>query len=211
MRTICLFLVFLLPLPAISADGRNMVDDMVDVERQRIWNRFAGQVFDLHRVQLARHTVRIEKRFGEYGGESGKGYHFRETSYFDAGSGRLLSRVRTDRHRRDELQIVDVYVYDAEGRLQRDYSFTFLPWGRAAPLQTLINLHDRTAGLHAYRQYDASGNLLHEFCEGSLAGRQVRIVIWEDEPGKAVVDTDTYRQCFAGLPEHAGVDLVPHL
>jgi hypothetical protein len=209
LRTILLFLVFLLPLPAVSAENRNVVDDMVNVERQRIWNRFASQVFDLHRAQLARYTVRIEKRFGEYGGESGKGYYFRETTYFDAGTGRILSRVRTDRHRTDELQIVDVYVYDVDGRLQRDYSFTFLPWGRAAPLQTLINLHDYPDGLHAYRQFDASGNTLYEYCDGTGSGRRVRIALPEEKIGEPGHDVDDYRHCFAGLPTIAGELLAP--
>ncbi len=209
MRTIPLFLVLLLPLPAFSVDDRNMVADMVDVEHQRTWNRFASQVFDLHRTQLARHTVRTEKRFGEYGGESGKGYHYRETSYFDAGTGRILSRVRTDRHRTDELQIVDVYVYDAEGRLQRDYSFSFLPWGRAAPLQTLINLHDYPDGLHAYRQFDASGNTLYEYCDGTVSGRRVRIALPEEKVGEPGHEVDDYRRCFAGLPTIAGGLLAP--
>jgi len=209
MRTTLVFLVFFVSPPVFAAEGRNVVDDIVDTEHQRTWNRFAKQVYDLHRAQLARHTVRIEKQFGEYGGESGKGYHFRETRFFDAVSGRLLGRVRTNRDDPDELQNVDVYLYDHEGRVLRDYSFTFLPWGRAAPLQTLINLHDYPAGLHAYRQFDASGKTLNEFCEGMIAGHRIRIVVWEDEIGNVVEDAEAYRHCFAGLPATAGVYRTP--
>jgi len=209
MRNLFWVLVLLAPLPVFSAENRNVVDEMVDTEHQRTWNRFASRVHDLHLAQLSRHTVRMEKRFGEYGGATGKGHFFRETSFFDADSGRLLSRVRSNRARPEELQSVDVYVYDAHGQLLRDYSFTFLPWGRAAPLQTLIRLHHYPDELHAWRQFDASGITLYEFCEGMIDDRPVRIAIWEDELGKPVEEAEAYRRCFAGLPNSAGPYLHP--
>lgn len=209
MRKFVLLLALIAVPDAYASEGKNAVESMIDDEHVRTWNRFADQVVALHRKQLSAHRVRVEERVGTYGGEIGKDYHFREASYYETDSGRLLGRVRTDRDRPEEVQIAEVYLYDDRGRVQRDYIFIYLPWGRGAPVRTFISLHDYPNGLHAYRQFDASGRTLYEFCDGTHAGRPLTIALPEEDVGEAGDNAEAYRRCFAGLPAMAGAFLTP--
>lgn len=194
---------------AHAADEQNVVDSMIDVEHSRAWNRFAEQVLALHRRQIAEYKVRVEERVGNYGGEMAKRYRFREVSYYEAGSNRLLSRVRRDRDRPEEVQLAEVYVYDADGRVQRDYSFIYLPWGRGAPIRTFLSLHHYPDGLHAMRQFDATNNTIYESCDGLSQDRPVAISLPEERIGTAASTTADYQRCFAGMPKSAGLYLTP--
>lgn len=209
MKTLILILTLVVSNAAFAADEINAVDSMVDVEHSRTWNRFAERVVALHRQQIAGRKVRVEKRVGNYGGEMAKRYRFHEASYYDDGSGRLLSRVRSDRDRPEDVQIAEVYVHDNNGRVQRDYAFIYLPWGRGAPVRTFVSLHDYRDGLHVYRQFDASGKPIHERCQGTFDGRRVEISLPEERVGEVGNDADTYRRCFSGLPQTADAYLAP--
>ena len=209
MNALMLLFVVVVSNGAFAAGETRSVDSMIDEEHSRTWNRFAEQVIALHRQQLAGRDIRVEERFGRYGGEMAGQYRFREVSYFETGSGRLLSRVRTDRDRPEEVQIAEVYLHDDGGRVQRDYIFIYLPWGRGAPVRTFISLHDYPNGVHAYRQFDASGNTLYEHCDGALAGQKVQIALPGEKGGEPGSDADAYRRCFGGLPTIAGDFLTP--
>jgi len=210
VKALILLLTMVVSNAAFAVDGKNAVDSMIDVEHSRTWNRFAERVVALHRQQIAGRKVRVEERVGNYGGEMAKRYRFHEASYYDDGSGRLLSRVRSDRDRPEDVQIAEVYVHDNNGRVQRDYAFIYLPWGRGAPVRTFVSLHDYRDGLHVYRQFDASGKPIHERCEGTFDGRRVEISLPEERVGEAGNDADTYRHCFSGLPQTADAYLAPH-
>ena len=207
----CVALVALLASSgAYAADNQAVVDSMIDVEHVRVWNRFADQVVALHQRQIAGRAVRVDERTGQYGGEMAKRYGFREASYYEADSGRLLSRVRWDRDRPEEVQLAEVYLYDSDGRVKRDYSFIYLPWGRGAPIRTFVSLHSHADGLHAIRQFDASGKPIYESCEGLLDGQSVEIALPEERLGAPSTGSESYRRCFAALPVVAGDALAPH-
>lgn len=181
-----------------------------DEDQVQTWNRFADTVYALHERMLATHEVRSTEETGRYGGEFAKRFGFRETSYYDAKSNRLLSRVRRDQDKPDDVHIVEVFVYDPAGRVARDFSFIYLPWARNAPIRTFINLHQHSEGLHAYRQFDASGNRLYEYCEGKSSGREVKISLEDFQIKPKVISTKTYRACFAKIPPNASVYLTAH-
>ena len=204
------FVALLTSTGAYAADDQNVVDSMIDVEHVRVWNRFAEQVVALHQRQIAELEVRVEERTGQYGGEMANRFRFREASYYEVNSGRLLSRVRWDRDHPDEVQLAEVYLYDPGGRVQRDYSFIYLPWGRGAPIRTFISLHGYSDGLHAMRQFDASGQPIYESCEGTFDGQRVEIRLPEERLGTPVSASASYQRCFAALPAVAGNDLSPH-
>ena len=195
---------------ANAIDEQNVVDSMIDVEHARVWNRFAEQVLALHQRQIAEFEVRVEERTGRYGGEMARRYRFREASYYQANSGRLLSRVRWDRDRPGEVQQAEVYLYDPGGRVQRDYAFIYLPWGRGAPIRTFVSLHRYPDGLHAMRQFDASGQPIYESCEGAFDGQRVEISLPEERLGAPASTGTSYQRCFAAMPAVAGHDLSPH-
>ena len=194
------------PIWAASLQVKQME---VDENQVTSWNRFAAQVSDLHKQRLTGREVRKSETTGEYGGIMAKGYFYKETSYHDARSGQLLSRVRVDRDKPEVLHIVEVFLYNDQGQMIRDYAAIYLPWSQNAPMRTMINVHRHKPDLHAYRQFDASGNRIYEKCQGTAAGTKVEISLEQQEINARTTASDTYRSCFAGIQETAGIYLSP--
>jgi hypothetical protein len=182
----------------------------VDADHVTSWNRFADRVYALHSRQIAGREIRQTEVTGEYGGTAARGYAYKEISYHDARTGLLLSRVRVDRDRPSILHIVEVFIHDPQGRVIRDFASIYLPWAHNAPMRTLINVHQYNNGLHAYRQFDASGNRIYEQCKGRHAGTLVEISLEQQEIGPRATASDAYQNCFAGVQETAGAYLVPN-
>jgi tetratricopeptide (TPR) repeat protein len=163
------------------------------------WNRFADRLLAVHRRFLVSYPIRTEE---EAGGYARLPDFYREVSYFDSRTNRLLSRIRWERDRPGAAHVIEIYFYDERGRVERDYSAAFLPNYRNAPYQTLINLHRYTDGLHAFRQFDASGDRLYEYCRSSWFDELVLIEL--DEPLVATPDTllnsEAYIACFGYVP-----------
>jgi hypothetical protein len=178
-------------------------------DQVQTWNDFSAALYTLHQRQVAAHPVRQTKETGQYGGEFARRFSYTEISYHDTASGKLLGRVRHDRDKPEILHEVEVYLYDEVGRLVRDYAFIYLPWARNAPIRTFINLHRYHGELHGYRQFDASGNRIYEYCRGRLAGQEVDISLNEEDIGPKVQTSEAYRACFAGLSNSAGIYLTP--
>lgn len=181
----------------------------IDTDHVTSWNRFADRVYDLHLRQIDGREIRQSTETGEYGGSAARGYGYKETSYYDARTGLLLSRVRTDRDRPKVLHIVEVYLHDRQGRVVRDYSFLYLPWAHNAPILTAINVHQYNRDLHAYRQFDASGERMYERCIGMHAAEKVDISLEEQDIGPPITESDAYQACFAGMQTAAGIYLTP--
>lgn len=182
----------------------------VDADHVSSWNRFAASVYDLHQRQIAGREILRTEVSGEYHGTAARGYAYKEISYHDARTGLLLSRVRLDRDRPKILHIVEVFIYDPQGRVIRDFASIYLPMAQNAPIRTLINVHQYNNGLHAYRQFDASGNRIYEQCKGRHAGTLVEISLEQQEIDPPATASDAYQACFAGIQETAGAYLVPH-
>lgn len=185
-----------------------------DPEHVRTWNAFADALFALHRHRLAGRKVRTEESTGGYGGSVGDPAFYREVEYFDAVSGQLLSRIQWERKNPDAIHVIEVFIYDDRGRVTRDYLAAYLPQFRNAPVQTLINLHDYTEGLHSFRQFDASGNRIYEQCRGRYFDRPVHISLEEDQLSRssaagAPERSPAYLACFEYLPLRAGSYLNP--
>lgn len=191
----------------------NQVKITVDQQQVAEWNRFVGDLYNLHKRQLEGKSIRTEERID--------GYHqmpefYREVMYYDASNGRLLSRVAWERENPDRLHEIEVFQHDTEGRVIRDFLARFLPVHRNAPIQTLINFHDYNGDTHSFRQFDASGNRIYEYCNGKLSGDQVSISLEEDQILAAqsrvndTMDSLEYKVCFGDLPVTAGTYLRPH-
>ncbi len=180
----------------------------VDNAKVLAWNRFAKGLYDAHRHTVSRRPLRKEERIG--------GYHrrpdyFREESFYDVATGHLVSRVRWVREKPSLMHAIELYVYDEAGRLSRDYGAYYLPDARNAPVQTLINFHHRENDLHAFRQFDASGDRLYEKCRGTWFGEPISIDI--EEPLVAtpasLTTSEAYTACFGFLPSSAGAHVDP--
>lgn len=172
-------------------------------QHERVWNRFAEQVFSLHERQLAGREIQERSRIDGY---AGRPEFYREVEYTDADSGALLSRIRWVRERPGTIDVIEVFVRDRQGRVVRDYTVAWLPDYRSAPSQTLISLHAYNGGLHAFRTFDASGERLHERCQGESRGQPVYLEVDQDmfydarlDPGP-IFESEAYRRCFGELP-----------
>jgi hypothetical protein len=82
-------------VPVMAAERLMTVDP--DKDHVAVWNRFADNVYALHRRGLVDRKVRETVTTGEYNGQAARGQYYRDVTYTDARTGQLLSRVRTDR------------------------------------------------------------------------------------------------------------------
>ena len=187
----------------------------VDQVQVDAWNDFADALYRLHQHQVSEHNIRTRERIGGYeGSHLGDPEFYREVRYFDAASGRLLSTIQWERERPDVIHMIEVLIYDDKGRVERDYLAAFLPQFRNAPVQTLINFHRYEDELHGFRQFDASGNRIHEQCRGSYFGEKVFLLLDESDmppysDNPELFDSPVYVACFEHLPLQAGRYLDP--
>ncbi len=203
-------LTLLCAIPAIAASAPTVIEIQEDESQVSRWNRFADSLYQLHKKAIAGGEVRETEETGRWGGEFAKRFTFREVSYHDAKSGRLLSRLRRDGDKPENIEILEVYIYDKSGRLARDFTALYLPWGRNAPISTYINLHHYHDELHGFRQFDASGNRLYEQCRGKLSGHEVDISLEDYQIDPKITSSETYEACFGDLPKTANDYLTPH-
>ena len=198
--------IALAPINALSETVALSVDD----DQVSVWNRFVDSLVDLHEKGIAGREIRTSELTGGYGGEVAKGFTYREVSYHDANSGQLLSRIRHEENKPEKIQVIDVYIYDATGRVVRDYTAMYLPRGRHAPVRTFINLHQYSETLHGFRQFDASGNRLYEQCRGQFAGHVVDLDLEDYQIKPGITATKDYQMCFGKLPDTAEKYLIPN-
>lgn len=170
---------------------------------------FHRAVFRLHEQQIAQRQIRTEEESGDYEGSAAARYSYVDTRYYDAASGKLVSRVRRDADDSDLVHIVEANVYE-QGRLVRDFGSVSMPWKPQQPVRTFINLHHYNGGLHSFRQYDFYGQVGYEFCEGNLAGKPVRIGLDGSDINAESTATPAYKACFEGMRKGWESFLEPH-
>ena len=181
-----------------------------DNQHIRTWNAFADNVYQLHLRLSQVDGVSTKTRVGGYA-QSPAFYH-EEQFYLDD---RLISRVQWEKAQDKVLHSIEVFVHDEQGRVLRDYTAAYLPTYRNAPTQTLISLHRYEDQLHAFRSFDASGYRIIERCTGRLQGREVNILLDEDEIDEAqgdpasIMASAEYKACFGDLQTEAGQYLMP--
>lgn len=181
----------------------------VNEDQVRVWNRFSETLFNLHKRQIAGREIRKTEQEGRYGGLMATKYSYRDVNYYDAKTGRLLSYVRWDGDKPDLYLIVEVFVYDDAGQLVRDFSSIYLPWARNAPIRTFVNLHRKNGEVRAFRQFDASGQMLYEHCKGRVANEPVEFSLEYQDITAQTTALPEYKACFAAMPKTAGSYLIP--
>ena len=204
VMALCSFCAF---LTTTAVNAASMQQDNVHV---RTWNDFAQNVLQLHRELTQGKEVTIKLNSGGYAQLPA---FYEEQAYYL--NGRLVSRVQWEREQPDALHSIEVFIYDKSGRVVRDFTAAYLPHYRNAPSQTLISLHNYNDSLHAFRSFDASGARIIERCQGKMKGKQVNLLLDEDEIHAALVgdspvmQSAEYKHCFAGLQTEAGRYLTP--
>jgi hypothetical protein len=208
-------------LLAVAAAAWPQQDRVVRVQEDQVarWNQFVADLYALHEKRLAEHEVREESRVGGYQRQPD---YYEEITYVDKASGLPLSRIRWIRGSKaadpvDRVHTIAVYFHDGRGRVEREYAAAYLTEHRNAPVQTLVFFHKYDRGVHGFRSFDANGVRILEKCSGTLAGKDVSILLDGDDgsldhalddPG-GIIATPEYKACFAGLPEDASAYLPP--
>ena len=161
--------------------------------------KFHKAVYALHEKLIAQHSVRTTEEAGKYNGVAAAGERYLIISYYDTASGRLLSRIQRNAEDPNEIHISEVNIYDAKGTLIRDYLSSAPPWRPNYPSNAYINLHHYNGKLHSWRQFEITGEVNYESCDGELDGKRVRIGLdWTDiKPPRT--ETPEYHACFDGM------------
>lgn len=170
---------------------------------------FHRAVYTLAEQELAKVTTRVETETGEYAGSAAAQYRYIDSRYFDTQNGRLIARVRRDADKPQALHIIEVNIYNSEGKVIRDYGSISLPWAPQLPVRTMINLHQYPGELHSFRQFDMYGDAVYESCRGRWQNRPLRLDL-EGADMAAQANTPAYHACFDGLNSQAQAYLNPH-
>ena len=163
------------------------------------WNTFASDLYALHKDQLSRHDVKETVKNGGYRGEKD---FYKEVTYTDVQTGRVLSRIQWEIENPENIHVIEVFQHDEKGQVSCDYTAAFLPGFRNAPVQTLVALHSYNEGLHAFRSFDASGDVVFERCNGTYKGKDVDMDFEDYEienmrhEANGVMKTVEYKACF---------------
>ncbi len=160
---------------------------------------FHRLTYALHEKQIAQTAVRTTEETGKYNGTAAQGYKYRITSYFDAKTGKLLSKVQRDADLPEAIHITEVNVYDVQGRVIRDYLSIAPPWNPTYPSNAYLNWHHYSNKLHSFRQFELDGQVNYEFCEGELDGKPVKISLPWNDMNEETTSTPEYRACFSGM------------
>ena len=140
---------------------------------------------------------------------------YKEYKYINKKTGQVISQLQWEKAYPDNLHTIKVYVYDDYGRVVRDYRATYLPDYRDTPNQTQISFHVYNGLLRAIRRFDATGTRLLERCTGKFNAKKINIQLNKGEfnekqfSKKGVIQSDTYKECFKGLPIATGKYLIP--
>lgn len=207
-----IFTILLLPISTAALSAKSEKRMRVDNQHVNAWNRFAEQVLKLHKRQIA--GKQIEKTQVSGGYDSNPDY-YNEIIYTDKATGKVLSIIQWEKESPDVVHSIEVFVHDDQGRVIRDFSASYLPGARNAPVQTLINLHHYNDGLHAYRQFDVSKDVIYEYCQGEYAGQQHLLRLFEDNlaatdyDSRQLLKSPVYKACFTGLQKKVGKYIIP--
>ena len=162
-------------------------------------NQFAQRLRILHEHQTTQNEIFQKESTGGYrGGDD----FYREVKYYDKKTGNLLSRVMWEIDKPEQIHEIEVFVYDDNGRLKRDYLAAFLPVHRNAPIQTLINLHHQNDELKSFRQFEVSGEKIYEYCEGKFFGQPLNIslddndFVGSSQETMKLMESVEYLSCF---------------
>lgn len=165
------------------------------------WNSFADQLYRLHIKGLRDKDYYTFEKTGGYGGLTNNQEYYREVTYLDRISRRKLSVIKWENVYPFRIHIIDLFAYDKQGRIKREYSATYLPSRHTSPSETLIIMHTFKGHLHSYREFDASNIKTYEQCEDIRSGRVIFALHYEDIPG-SISELEQEKQaayidCFA--------------
>ncbi len=178
----------------------------IDLQHIKTWNKFTDSLYKIHQQQLKQYNIKSTSITGGY--PDNKDYYI-ETRYFNKKNNQLLSVIQWEKENKNNIHSIEIYKYDDNDRVIRDYLSAYLPKYRNAPIQTLINIHYYNDQLHSFRQYDASGYLIYEQCKGKFFNEKILLSIDEDEFNSDIIDSEEYLACFNNTSSTVGKYINP--
>jgi hypothetical protein len=206
-KIVIVLYVLVMLLGVATADGAERLH--ASQQRVAIKNSFVANLLKLHQLLLDKHPVTKKTRSGGYA--NFPDFYLEET-YLFKDSDRVLSVVQHEKTNPENLHSLEVYLHDEHGRVIRDYSASYLPNARSAPVQTLISLHVYNGDYHAFRTFDAFGTRIYERCEqGDTIVMQFDEDAIEDilHGASSPANAEPYQSCFKNLAETASEYLIP--
>lgn len=207
-KIVIVLYMFVMLLGVATADGAERLQ--ASQSRVVVKNSFVTNLLKLQQQLLNQHAVTKKSRLGGYANYPD---FYLEDTYFYKDTDRVLSVVQHEKANPENLHSLDVYLYDEQGRVIRDYSASYLPNARNAPVQTLISLHVYHGDYHAFRTFDAFGTRIYERCEQG----DTILLQFDEEAGDDIrhvnsthANADLYQTCFKNLAETASEYLIPH-
>ena len=199
--------------PVISTTRDNTLkSDPVQVNK---WNNFVTELYKLHLDKIKNVPIRTSEIIDGYGGGFANKRFYREISYFNDNTNKLISKIQWEINRPDTIHTIEVFLYDKQGQVKTDFYARYLPYARNAPVQTLINLHNYNDNLHAFRQFDANGELIYETCCGKFFNEIINLHLDNEE----ILDfrnnnsdellNEAYSACFLNLAQTAAAFINP--
>jgi hypothetical protein len=176
------------------------------------WNRFADDLYALHKKRVAGKSIEIKERIGHYFQQPN---FYKEQSFYNKKNGELLSIIQWETKNPENIHVIQIFFYDDKGRPSHDYAASFRTGDHDDPATTEISVFDYPRGLQVFRQFNASNEIIYEHCEGKWKGKPVDIKLdvvdleeFRDEPD-TVMTSPQYRACFGRLPKTASRYLPP--
>jgi hypothetical protein len=202
-------IILTLTIPFISSAVLATEAMKGDNDHVRIWNKFAKDTLALHNKLTYGKKLDVKIRTGGYANI--KDFYV-EHRYSE--KGKLISQVQWEKESPKTLHTIEVFVRDKQGRVIRDFMAAYLPFYHNAPTQTLISLHHYKNNLHAFRSFDASGDVVLERCTGkNNKGQDVNMILDEDDlinDPDDMLNSKEYSDCFDGFKQETlGKYLLP--
>lgn len=173
-------------------------------------HKFHQALYELHQKMIKDKQVRLVETEGQYNGSAAGSYRYRDTHYYDATNGRLLSHIKRDTDNPEAIHIVEVNIYDNNGNILRDFGSISLPAAPALAVRTFINFHQYNKGLHSFRQFGADGEVTYESCKGLLGNQVVNISLDDIDIKPVATTTAEYKACFEGIESAWSTYAIPH-
>lgn len=174
MKSIFLILTFIVTINSTIAATRDntLKSDPVQVDK---WNSFVSELYELHLYQTRKFPFTTSEIIGGYGGGFANKKFYREISYINKKTHKLISKIQWEIKQPNTIHSIEVFLYNNQGQVKTDFYARYLPYARNAPVQTLINLHNYNDRLHAFRQFDANGELIYETCRGYFFNQKINL------------------------------------
>ena len=215
MKSLILLSFFFIAIlnTAVSATRNNTLkSDPIQVTK---WNNFVTELYELHLNKINKVPFTTSELTDGYGGGFANKNFYREISYFNKNTNKLISKIQWEVDNPDTIHTIEVFLYDNQGQVKTDFYARYLPYARNAPVQTLINLHNYNDKLHSFRQFDANGELIYETCRGQFFDKKINLHLDDEE----ILDfrtnnsdeflNEAYAACFLNVAKEAATYLSP--